>query len=55
MTQKVIGILGGMGPEATLDCFGTQRLANHLRVLGAQGTSHNASYIIGLENFSRRN
>ena len=22
MTDKTIGILGGMGPEATLDCFG---------------------------------
>ena len=22
MNEKVIGILGGMGPEATLDCFG---------------------------------
>lgn len=22
MTEKVVGILGGMGPEATLDCFG---------------------------------
>jgi aspartate/glutamate racemase len=21
MIEKVIGILGGMGPEATLDCF----------------------------------
>jgi len=21
MAEKVIGVLGGMGPEATLDCF----------------------------------
>jgi aspartate racemase len=40
MTEKVIGILGGMGPEATLDCFAkiidntpAQRDQDHLRVL----------------------
>jgi aspartate racemase len=40
MTQKVIGILGGMGPEATLDCFGkiikntpAEKDQDHLRVL----------------------
>ena len=40
MSKKVIGILGGMGPEATLDCFGkiikntpAQRDQDHLRVV----------------------
>jgi len=40
MPGKVIGILGGMGPEATLDCFGkiikntpAQRDQDHLRVV----------------------
>ncbi len=40
MPKKVIGILGGMGPEATLDCFGkiikntpAQRDQDHLRVV----------------------
>ncbi|MCF8108264.1 MAG: amino acid racemase [Desulfohalobiaceae bacterium] len=39
-TEKVIGILGGMGPEATLDCFASiirntpaQKDQDHLRVL----------------------
>ena len=29
MTEKTIGILGGMGPEATLDCFG-KTMGNHM-------------------------
>jgi aspartate racemase len=40
MSEKVVGILGGMGPEATLDCFGkllrstrAERDQEHLRVL----------------------
>ncbi|MBW2065137.1 MAG: amino acid racemase [Deltaproteobacteria bacterium] len=40
MKEKVIGILGGMGPEATLDCFGkiirnavARRDQDHLRVI----------------------
>lgn len=40
MTEKVIGILGGMGPEATLDCFRkilentpAEKDQDHLRVL----------------------
>lgn len=40
MTEKVIGILGGMGPEATLDCFDqiikntpAEKDQDHLRVL----------------------
>ena len=40
MSKKVIGILGGMGPEATLDCFSkiikntpAQRDQDHLRVV----------------------
>jgi len=40
MKKKTIGILGGMGPEATLDCFGkiikntpAQRDQDHLRVV----------------------
>lgn len=40
MNQKTIGILGGMGPEATLDCFGkiikntpARRDQDHLRVV----------------------
>ncbi|MGD9136433.1 MAG: amino acid racemase [Desulfobacterales bacterium] len=40
MSKKVIGILGGMGPEATLDCFGkiikhtpAQKDQDHLRVI----------------------
>ena len=40
MSKKTIGILGGMGPEATLDCFGkiikntpAQRDQDHLRVV----------------------
>jgi aspartate racemase len=40
MSQKTIGILGGMGPEATLDCFGkiirntpAQRDQDHFRVI----------------------
>ncbi len=40
MPKKTIGILGGMGPEATLDCFGkiikntpAQRDQDHLRVV----------------------
>jgi aspartate racemase len=40
MKKKVVGILGGMGPEATLDCFGkiikntpAQRDQDHLRVV----------------------
>jgi aspartate racemase len=40
MSKKVIGILGGMGPEATLDCFGkiikntpAQKDQDHLRVV----------------------
>ena len=40
MKKKVIGVLGGMGPEATLDCFGkiikntpAQRDQDHLRVV----------------------
>jgi aspartate racemase len=40
MPEKTIGILGGMGPEATLDCFGkiiqntpAQRDQEHLRVV----------------------
>ncbi len=40
MDKKTIGILGGMGPEATLDCFGkiikntpAQRDQDHLRVV----------------------
>ncbi len=40
MKKRVIGILGGMGPEATLDCFGkiikntpAQRDQDHLRVV----------------------
>ena len=40
MTTKTIGILGGMGPEATLDCFGkiikntpAQNDQEHLRVV----------------------
>jgi aspartate racemase len=40
MNEKVIGILGGMGPEATLDCFGkiikntpAQNDQDHLRVV----------------------
>jgi aspartate racemase len=40
MNKKTIGILGGMGPEATLDCFGkiikntpAQRDQDHLRVV----------------------
>ena len=40
MPKKVIGILGGMGPEATVDCFGkiikntpAQRDQDHLRVV----------------------
>jgi aspartate racemase len=40
MSQKVIGILGGMGPEATVDCFAkiikntpAQRDQEHLRVI----------------------
>lgn len=40
MSSKTIGILGGMGPEATLDCFGkiisntpAEKDQDHLRVL----------------------
>ncbi len=40
MNEKVIGILGGMGPEATLDCFGkiirntpAQKDQDHLRIV----------------------
>ena len=40
MTGKVIGILGGMGPEATLDCYGkiirstpARKDQDHLRVI----------------------
>jgi aspartate racemase len=40
MKRKTIGVLGGMGPEATLDCFGkiikntpAQRDQDHLRVI----------------------
>jgi len=40
MDKKVIGILGGMGPEATLDCFGkiikntpAQKDQDHIRVI----------------------
>jgi aspartate racemase len=40
MPKQVIGILGGMGPEATLDCFDkiikntpAQRDQDHLRVI----------------------
>jgi len=40
MNEKVVGILGGMGPEATLDCFAkiikntpAQRDQDHLRVI----------------------
>ena len=40
MIKRTIGILGGMGPEATLDCFGkiikntpAQRDQDHLRVV----------------------
>ena len=40
MNEKVIGIIGGMGPEATLDCFGkiikntpAQNDQDHLRVV----------------------
>ena len=40
MREKVVGILGGMGPEATLDCFGkvirstrAKKDQDHLRVL----------------------
>ena len=40
MSKKTIGILGGMGPEATLDCFGkiikntpAQKDQDHLRVV----------------------
>ena len=40
MSEKVVGILGGMGPEATLDCFGkllrstrAEKDQEHLRVL----------------------
>lgn len=40
MTKKVIGILGGMGPEATLDCFAkiikntpAEKDQDHLRVV----------------------
>ena len=40
MTEKVVGILGGMGPEATLDCFAkiirstrAEKDQDHLRVI----------------------
>lgn len=40
MAEKIVGILGGMGPEATLDCFAkilrstrAERDQDHLRVL----------------------
>lgn len=40
MREKVVGILGGMGPEATLDCFGkiirstrAKKDQDHLRVI----------------------
>lgn len=40
MSEKVIGILGGMGPEATLDCFAkiiqntpAKKDQEHLRII----------------------
>ena len=66
MTTKTIGILGGMGPEATLDCFGkiikntpAQNDQEHLRDTasrqwGFEITDRHSDWYLSLANRARK-